>query len=117
MDNPSPISVRLWLETAASALKAIDAAWTVDANTVADVARALDTHPMRQMRHLADPKRLQQLHQTLALVEWLLDDIADADTPAPAQRHLKPTEPFESVASLGVSFGWGPPPRAPAARS
>jgi hypothetical protein len=28
---------------------------------------------------------------------------------APAQRHLEPTEPFESVANLGVSFGWGPP--------
>jgi hypothetical protein len=26
---------------------------------------------------------------------------------APAQRHLEPAEPFESVANLGVSFGWG----------
>jgi len=78
-ERPLPTNVRLWLETAATALKAVDAAWTADANTVAGVALALDTHPMRQMRHLADPERLQQLRQALAIVEWLLDDIADAD--------------------------------------
>jgi hypothetical protein len=76
MDNPAPTNVRLWLETAATALRTVDAAWTDDANTVASVAVSIDPD---QRRYLGDPDRLRQLRQALHIVEGLLDEIADAE--------------------------------------
>ncbi len=75
MDNPAPTDVRLWLETAATALRTVDAAWTDDASTVASAALSINAD---QQRHLRDPERLRQLRQALYLVEGLLDELGDA---------------------------------------
>ncbi len=74
--DPAPTNVRLWLETAATALRAVDEAWTDDANVVASAALAID--PNRR-RHVRDPERLGELRQALHIVEGLLDDVADAE--------------------------------------
>jgi hypothetical protein len=76
MNNPAPTNVRLWLETAATALRTVDEAWTEDANAVASAALSLDPNPRR---HMPDPGRLRELRQALHIVENLLDDIADAE--------------------------------------
>lgn len=81
MDRPAPTNVCLWLETAATALRTVDAAWTEDANTVAESAVSIDTSPGSRMRHLRDPERLDELRQALSIVDGLLDEIADADNP------------------------------------
>jgi hypothetical protein len=78
MDNPAPIDIRLSLETAATALSAVDEAWTEDANAVASAAFSIDPNPRR---HIADPERLIELRRALHIIEGLLDDIADGESP------------------------------------
>ena len=75
-NDPAPTNVRLWLETAVTALRTVDQAWSEDADTLASAANSIDPNPMR---YLPDPARLNELRQALSIVEGLLDDIADAD--------------------------------------
>jgi hypothetical protein len=81
MDDLSWADVRQALETAAAELNKVDLAWTADANTVAEAALIVDTSSRGRLRNLRDPERLEELRHAIALVEWLLDDIADADNP------------------------------------
>lgn len=78
MDNPVPIDVRYWLETATAALRTVDEAWTEDANAVASAALSIDPNPRR---HIPDPEGLIELRHALHIIEGLLDEIADAESP------------------------------------
>ena len=75
-DNLSFADIREALEHAAADLRKVDDAWTEDASAVASAAVSVDAN---RLRHLADPARLQELRQALAIVEGLLDDGADGD--------------------------------------
>lgn len=74
--DPAPTNVRQWLETAMTALRAVDAAWIEDASASPTADLPLDPQPSS---HLADPARLRELREALQLVEGLLDDVIEAD--------------------------------------
>jgi class 3 adenylate cyclase len=76
MSELSWADTRQALERAVAELEQVQQAWAEDAAFIASVAESID--PKRR-RHLPDTKRLNELRKAPHTVEWLLDDMADAD--------------------------------------
>jgi hypothetical protein len=76
MENPSWADIRQSLETATVELRKVEGAWMEDADIVALAALSIDKN---QRRHMRDPERLQELRKAIVTIEWLLDDVADAE--------------------------------------
>jgi hypothetical protein len=76
MDDLSWADIRQSLENAVAELRKVEAAWMEDADVVASAAMTVDKN---QLRYLRDPERIQELREAMVKIEWLLDDIADAE--------------------------------------
>jgi hypothetical protein len=76
MDDLSWADIRQSLENAVAELRQVEAAWMEDADVVASAAMTVDKN---QLRYLRDPERIQELREAMVKIEWLLDDIADAE--------------------------------------
>jgi hypothetical protein len=76
LELDGPTDIRQALEAAAAELRRVDAAWTEDASSVLSAANLLEPNPRKW---LADPPRVDRLREALAIIEWFVDDMADAD--------------------------------------